>query len=468
MIGLFIGFMPRLVLLAQMIRKRRLFLLHRRLYLFNMSINQILTKLWNSRSVPPDSFRAVAASIGGYDLVEEYLAAKFWPLTYGWAAKSFSKFKLCNLTHPISCPKFGLERPANSSDEVVAVEVEHEAIALLGVYNKREHKAFLDSCSYGSCSNHCFYEMRIKYEAREAPPEPIKRGRGVGNVVLEEPAAKKGKKETSSAVVGFSRQITFGKPPKVPSAKLSSSQMGVRKKKDAGASKYSFKIAEYDMGSPAFMKALKATERSVPWGVGSRGRSIEIDVEQFGSLHADLDSVGAVILDLHRKPSAPTRMVNLVDEESDEEAPKVPSEGISKDVEPSLLKVRSSPTREVMPASSFGVGGDGATVPKEAKLTDEAVPRSFTELGEVLVTHHLAFQGPDIDPYLRYALEVDVANLMTELGGMLGGPGTEGSAEAGTSAQVRGFSEELEYFDDDGCFSRLMIHSCFYCVYVLA
>jgi hypothetical protein len=86
-----------------------------------MSINQILTKLWNSRSVPPDSFRAVAASIGGYDLVEEYLAAKFWPLTYGWAAKSFSKVKLGNLTHPIFYPQFGLERPANSSNEVVVV-----------------------------------------------------------------------------------------------------------------------------------------------------------------------------------------------------------------------------------------------------------------------------------------------------------------------------------------------------------
>jgi hypothetical protein len=59
------------------------------------------------------------------------------------------------------------------------------------------------------------------------------------------------------------------------------------------------------MGSPTFMKALKATECSVPWGVGSRGRHIEIDVEQFGSLRADPDSVSAVILDLHRKPSAP-------------------------------------------------------------------------------------------------------------------------------------------------------------------
>jgi hypothetical protein len=57
---------------------------------------------------------------------------------------------------------------------------------------------------------------------------------------------------------------------------------------------------------------------------------------------------------------------------------------------------------------------------------------------------------------------------MTELGGVLGGLGIEGSAQAGTSARVGGFSEELEYFDVDGCFSRLMIHSCFYCASILA
>jgi hypothetical protein len=91
----------------------------------------------------------------------------------------------------------------------VVAEVEREAIALLGVYNKMEHKAFLDCCSHGSRINCCFYEMGVKYEAREAPSEPVKRGRGAGNVGLEL-AAKKGKKETSSVVVGSSRQITLG------------------------------------------------------------------------------------------------------------------------------------------------------------------------------------------------------------------------------------------------------------------
>jgi hypothetical protein len=148
----------------------------------------------------------------------------------------------------------------------VVVEVEHEAIMLLGVYNKKEHKAFLDCYSHGSRINRCFYEMGVKYEAREAPLEPVKRRRGAGTVV----------------------------------------------------------------------------------------------------------------------------------------------------------------------------------------------------------TRHLAFQGPDIDPYLRYAHEVDVANLMTELGGMLGSSGAEGFVQAGTSAQARGFLEELEYFDVDGSFSRLVIHSCFCCASVLA
>jgi hypothetical protein len=155
---------------------------------------------------------------------------------------------------------------------MVVADVERKAIMLLGVYNKKEHKAFLDYCSHGGRINCCFYEMGVTYEAREAPPEPVKRGRGVDNVVLEEPTAKKGKKEASSVVGGTLRQISLGKTPRGPSAKLPSGQAGFGKKKDAGASKYSFKIAECDMGSPAFMKALNATERSVPWSIGSRGR----------------------------------------------------------------------------------------------------------------------------------------------------------------------------------------------------
>jgi hypothetical protein len=67
------------------------------------------------------------------------------------------------------------------------------------------------------------------------------------------------------------------------------------------------------------------------------------------------------------------------------------------------------------------------------------------------MTCRLPFQGPDIDPYLRLVLEVDVAELMSELGGVLGGPSvSEATAQAGTSAQTRGLSEKLEDFYVEG------------------
>ena len=43
----------------------------------------------------------------------------------------------------------------------------------------------------------------------------------------------------------------------------------------------------------------------------------------------------------------------------------------------------------------------------------------FSELGTFLISRCLGFQGPDIDPYLRYPLQVDVASVMKELGDLL-------------------------------------------------
>ena len=44
----------------------------------------------------------------------------------------------------------------------------------------------------------------------------------------------------------------------------------------------------------------------------------------------------------------------------------------------------------------------------------------FSELGTFSISRRLAFQGPDIDPYLQYPLQVDVASVIKELGDLLG------------------------------------------------
>jgi hypothetical protein len=339
---------------------------------------------------------------------------------------------------------------------MIVVEVEREASVPLGVCNKKEHKAFLDCCAHGRRINRSFHEMGVVYESREAPSKPVKRGRVGGSVGFEELAAKKGKKGVVAVVENSSGQIALGKPSRKPTAKLVAGQVEVQKKKVADPSKDSFEIADCDMGSPAFMKALRATERSVPWGVGSRGWPIEIDIEQFGSLHAGPDSISAVIIDLHQKSSEPTRM-NLADDESDEDSlkalPKVMMlfEVASKEAESvALEKVQVSPKTRASPMRSSGFGGD-----HEAPLVEEKLPEhvhgSFSKLGKILTTRRLPFQGPDIGPYLRYALEVDVVKLMTELGGIISeGSSNEMSSWAGSSTKPEGLPKEFESFNVGG------------------
>jgi hypothetical protein len=229
-----------------------------------------------------------------------------------------------NVSSSIPCPVFGLKRPSDSSDEVIMSKIELEANALLGAYNWKYHKAFLECCSRGSRINRSFHEMGVKHESRETPLELQKRGRASGNIGSTEPAAKKGKKDVISVFGGSSSLVVAAKPPRNPSIKLLAKQAEIRKKKDVETSKYAFEIAECNLGSPAFMEALKATERSVPWGLGSRGRPIEIDIEQFGSLRVRPDSIGVVIIDLHKATSAPPRMVSLVDDDSDKDALEIP------------------------------------------------------------------------------------------------------------------------------------------------
>ena len=65
-------------------------------------------------------------------------------------------------------------------------------------------------------------------------------------------------------------------------------------------------------------------------------------------------------------------------------------------------------------------------------------------------SRRLAFQGPDIDPYLRYALQVDVANVMKELGELLGLEPPETGTSQVVSKSQPALPEDVESFDAEG------------------
>ena len=74
----------------------------------------------------------------------------------------------------------------------------------------------------------------------------------------------------------------------------------------------------------------------------------------------------------------------------------------------------------------------------------------FSKLGTSSISRRLAFQGPDIDPYLRYALQVDVANVMKELGELLGLEPLEIGTSQVVSKSQPALPEDVESFDAEG------------------
>ena len=74
----------------------------------------------------------------------------------------------------------------------------------------------------------------------------------------------------------------------------------------------------------------------------------------------------------------------------------------------------------------------------------------FSELGTPLISRRLAFQGPEIDPYLRYALQVDVASMVKELGELLGLDPSETSTSQAALKGQPALPEDIESFDAEG------------------
>ena len=87
------------------------------------------------------------------------------------------------------------------------------------------------------------------------------------------------------------------------------------------------------------------------------------------------------------------------------------------------------------------------------KDTSEDGQHRFNELGRILLPRPLNFQGPDIDPYLPWIREVEVAEMIAELSHEIEfGPTKVPLPSEGTSSAVKNRQLEKELFDVEGIF----------------
>jgi len=93
----------------------------------------------------------------------------------------------------------------------------------------------------------------------------------------------------------------------------------------------------------------------------------------------------------------------------------------------------------------------------------------FSELGTFSISRRLSFQGPDIDPYLRYPLQVDVASVMKELGDLLGLEPSEAETTGVASRNQPALPGDVESFDAEGkaLWPWFSFRSCVLCSFVM-
>jgi hypothetical protein len=53
-------------------------------------------------------FHLASTIVGGCDLIEEFVAAKIWPISHGWAPTEIVSFNVNWATQEVPFPRFGL------------------------------------------------------------------------------------------------------------------------------------------------------------------------------------------------------------------------------------------------------------------------------------------------------------------------------------------------------------------------
>ena len=69
--------------------------------------------------------------------MEEFLTAKVWPLSAGWAPQRLERKGFVSLEYDVLSPVFGLQKPEGVSDEVIVAELEREAWRFWGLGTRR-------------------------------------------------------------------------------------------------------------------------------------------------------------------------------------------------------------------------------------------------------------------------------------------------------------------------------------------
>jgi hypothetical protein len=106
-----------------------------------------------------NAFHLASTILGGRDIVEEFVAAKIWPISYCWAPSEIVYFNVNWATQEVPFPKFGIKLREGQGADAFMVEVEKKVTLMIGEYTMNEYKAYKALVRHKRRINRVFTEV---------------------------------------------------------------------------------------------------------------------------------------------------------------------------------------------------------------------------------------------------------------------------------------------------------------------
>jgi uncharacterized protein YktA (UPF0223 family) len=105
------------------------------------------------------AFHLAGTILSGRDIIEEFVAANIWPISYGWAPTEIVTFNVNWAAQEVPFPRFGIQLPKDQSTDDFMNEIEKKVNAMIGESCMNEYKAFKNLVKHKKTINRVFSEV---------------------------------------------------------------------------------------------------------------------------------------------------------------------------------------------------------------------------------------------------------------------------------------------------------------------
>jgi hypothetical protein len=121
------------------------------------------------------AFHLASTILGVRDIIEEFVPAEVWPISYGWAPTEIMSFNVNWAAQEIPFPRFGLQLKDGQSAEEFMDEVEKKVNAMIGESTMNKYKAYKNLVKHKRRINRVFSEVCGERSFRSRRPSlPVK------------------------------------------------------------------------------------------------------------------------------------------------------------------------------------------------------------------------------------------------------------------------------------------------------